>query len=245
MAGRTGYNVNQIKTLMDNIEECYNKLGTTVQTGWETVSSTLKQNWVGEDEQDFEGKLAERISNMYVNTYNLANGSLSTIYELAKAWYDFQKKNKLEGGTAMAVDSSFGLEQKTLTQNDKIVEAKIQTIGDDVDRGLVSDGSTAAIKSALEDYKTSMQTKINEMIDSVTVDTAFYGEQSTSIKGFVDKVGLAMGEVVSAIKDMYDALDIIADSSYSTAASDVASQMKDAAGNVESSLSDLGKSRWT
>ena len=128
MAGRTGYNVNQIKTLMDNIEECYNKLGTTVQSGWETVSSTLKQNWVGEDEQDFEGKLAERISNMYVNTYNLANNSLITIYDLAKAWYDFQKKNKLEGGTSIAVDSSFGLEQKALTQNEEKINVNAKNI---------------------------------------------------------------------------------------------------------------------
>lgn len=245
MAGRTGYNVTQTKTLMENIEECYNNLGTTVQSGWESLSTTLKTNWVGEDEQDFEAKLAERISNMYVNTYNLANNSLTTIYDLAKAWYDFQAKNKLEGGGATAGDSSFGLEQIQLTQNDKIVEAKIESIADDVDRGLVNDGSSAAVKTALEEYKTSVQTKINEMIDAVTVDSAFFGEQVTSIKNFVNKVGTAMGEVVSAIKDMYDALDTLADSSYTSSSTEVTSQMESASSNIESSLSDLGSSRWT
>ena len=240
---RTGYNVSQIKTLMENIEECYNNLGTTVQNGWEPVKTALKANWVGEDEQDYESGLADRISSMYVSTYNLAQNALGIIYNLADSWYKFQQGNKIFG--TAATDSTFGLEQITLTQNDKVVEATIESIGDDVDRGLVSESSAGTIKEALSTYKTSVQSKIAEMIDSITVDTAFYGEQSTSIKSFVDKVGTAMGEVVTAIKDLNDAVDQLADSQYSTASTTFTGDIDTAKSNVESELeSGLGDTRW-
>lgn len=244
MAERTGYNIARIKELMTNIEQCYNNLGSTIQTGWENMSATLRREWVGEDEQDFETKLGERISSMFVNTYDLANNSLTTIYDLAKAWYDFQNKNTLTGADAVG-SVTFGLEPVTLTKNDKIINVVLTTIGDDVDRGLVNGNSAEVIKQALVDYKASIQSKINEMIESVTVDTAFFGSQSYNIKWFVEQVGTAMGEVLSAIKDMHDALDVLANSSYTKASESVGGNIYNAGHTLNSSLNDLGESRWT
>lgn len=241
-AGRIGYNVSQTKTLMQNIEACYNSLGTTIQSEWETVQATLKSNWVGEDEQDFEDKLAKRISEMYTNTYNLCNNSLSTIFNLAKAWHEFQQKNKIEGSNVGS--SSFGLEELQVSPKDSIVQAKIETIGDDVDRGLVNPSSASAITQSLEKFKTTLQSKITEMIDAISVNSAFFGEQAGSIKKYVEKVGDGMAEIITAIKDLYVALETLAGTSYTTASSDVAGKMDEGVSNIETSLGDLGDTRW-
>jgi len=245
MAGRTGYNVTKTKELMGNIEECYNNLTSLVQTGWENVQTTLQSNWVGEDEQDYEVKLAARISELFVSTHGFAQNAVTSLYDLAKGWYDFQQANKLDQGPTGG-ESSFGLEAIQLTKNEKIVEAKLITITDDMDRGLVNDASAENIRAALENYKTSIRSQINEMMDAVTVDSAFFGEQATSIKAFVSKVGSAMGEVITALKDMYDRLDELANANYSKSSEEATNTFGES-GNVktiESDLSTLESARW-
>ena len=179
---------------------------------------------------------------MYKSTYELAKKAIGDIFELANSWNEFQKTNILEGAEVGGINE-FDLEEVTLTANDTILEFKSEDIGDDVDRGLVNSGSSNAIKNALEDYKTTIQTKINEMINAVPVDTAFFGDQASSIKTYIDEVGTGMGEVVTAVKDLYDALDQLADSNYTNASETVTTEVDKATQSINSSLEGMG-TRW-
>ena len=101
MAFAIGYNVKQANELMDNIAEAYKNLGIYTNEQWKGVVDALQANWVGEDEQDFEQKLAQRICNLYINASKLAEGCVNTIAGLSQAWYDFQSRNILDGESAI------------------------------------------------------------------------------------------------------------------------------------------------
>ena len=125
-----GYNVTKAKELMENIAKAYENMGIYTKDQWEGVYRTLQSNWVGEDEQDFEAKLADRICTLYVNAYNLAQSSVDTIVGLVNAWYQFQQKNTLsgdassgnKGGLFGIGGNKFSIDAPSIKKEDKIVE---------------------------------------------------------------------------------------------------------------------------
>lgn len=259
MAFAIGYKVSKTNELMEKIKTSYEDMKLYITDGWDNVISTLHDHWVGEDEQDFEMKLAERICNLYENAYNLAQGSLDTIEGLAISWNNFQKNNTLDGSTSAGfggsglggflgigqAGNSFGIEKPVITHENQVVRAKLITISDDDDRGLQQLNSASAIQEAVGGFVNSVKEKTNNLFNEIQTNEAFFGDQTTTIKNYIEKTGDAIAEVTVALKDMHTALETLAGSSYNRASEDVISQFNDAQSKMDQSLNDLGNSRWS
>ena len=244
MAFAIGYNVKQANELMDKVAEAYKNLGIYTKDQWNAVVSVLQNEWVGEDEQDFEKRLADRICALYVNASELAKNCVNTIGGLAQAWYDFQQKNTLSGEMAEG-KGSLKIDIPSIKTDDQIVKSKPKSISNNDDRGLREASSKTTIQTAVSDFVTEIKNKTEGLFEEIEANTAFFGDQTTNIKAYINKVGYAIGEVTAAVKDMHTALDTLAASSYTTATSDISQQFTTASTNVENSLSDLGTSRWS
>ncbi len=247
-----GYNVSKAKVLMENIKTAYENMGIYTRDQWEGVYKTLQTHWVGEDEQDFETKLADRICTLYVNAYNLAQSSIDTIVGLVQAWHQFQQKNTLSGeasagkGGFLGIGANkFSIEAPSIKKDDKIVEPHLVQLDNETNRGLKDATSKTTIQAAVDTFVGQVKAQTATLFDEIQTNQAFFGEQTGTIKTYITKVGDAIAEVTIAIKDMYTALDQLVGTSYSTAQSDIQSQFTQAGGNVDKSLNDLGSSRWS
>ena len=247
-----GYNVNKAKELMENIARAYENMGIYTRQQWEGVYRTLQTNWVGEDEQDFEAKLAERICNLYVNAYNLAQSSIDTIDGLVTAWYQFQQKNTLTGEVSTGNSggflgfggNKFGIDKPSIRKEEEIVKVHLVTLDNNTNRGLTDTSSRTNITTAIDTFVSQIKAQTATLFDEIQTNQAFFGEQTNTIKSYITKVGDAIAEVTVAIKDMYNALEQLVGQSYTNAQTDIQSQFDTAASNVEQSLTDLEGSRW-
>lgn len=241
MALAIGYNVKQTNELMASMAQAYNDLGTYISEQWETVRTTMMSNWVGEDELDYEKRFVERLCQLYTDSYNLISNSVDVIGNLAQAWWDFQKNNSITG-EAIATSSTINIEKPTITPAEQIVTFVSRTLADSDDRGLADVGSAATIKGAVDTFVSNLNTKTNTLFN-IEVSSAFFGDQSSTIKTYVEKVGTAIAAVNVAVKDMYDALDILASSQYTTAVTDASTAVSTETTNVETAVSEIS-TRW-
>ena len=252
-----GYNVNKAKDLMENIARAYENMGIYTKEQWEGVYRTLQTHWVGEDEQDFETKLAARICNLYLNAYNLAQSSIDTIIGLVNAWHEFQKKNTLDGsasagnkgfgglGWGILGANQFSIEAPQIRKIEDIVQPHLVSLTNDTNRGLKDASSKATIQTAVDTFVAQIKAQTAALFDEIQTNQAFFGEQTNTIKSYITKVGDAIAEVTIAIKDMYSALDQLVGTSYTSAQSDIQNQFTQASTSVEQSLTDLGSTRWS
>ncbi len=244
MAFAIGYNVSKANELMNEIAKAYENLGIYTEKEWDNVIRVLQANWVGEDEQDFEKKLADRICNLYENASNLARGCVDTIGRLAGAWYDFQSKNTLDGGTVGSARLNIEVPQIIEKKDIVSVDAN-RTIDDNADRGLRDKSSKTAIQEAVNTFVSQIKERTARLFEEIDTNKAFLGEQSSNIKSYVEKVGSSIAEVTIAVRDMYQALETLADSSYTNSLSSLKDEFTKASTDVESQLDDLGSSRWS
>lgn len=244
MAFAIGYNVSKANELMNKIADTYNRLGIYTEEQWSDLINKLRTNWVGEDEQDFEKKLADRICNLYVDASNLAEYCVDTIGGLAKIWHEFQIKNTLNGKSDVS-KSRIDIDIPKIKKNTKIVKFVAKPINNNEDRGLRDASSKANIQEAVNTFVGQIKNKTDELFQEVDVNTAFYGDQSANIKSYVEKVGSGIYEVTIAIKDMYEGLERLANSNYTASMTNVGEQMSKVSSDVDSELGSLGNSRWS
>ena len=243
MAIAIGYNVKQAEEVMKKVATAYKNLGIYTKEQWDPVVNVLQENWIGEDEQDFEKKFAERVCTLYSNAYNLAKGSVDTIASLVDAWYEFQANNTISGERAEQ-RGKVKVDTPSIKAEDSVVKYKAKNISENEDRGLANENSKATIQTAISEFVSQIKQRTTGLFQEIQTNEAFFGEQSNSIKAYIEKCGEAIGEVTVAVKDMNDALDVLANTSYTTASSDIQQEFSNAASSVEASLNDLGSSRW-
>ena len=239
-----GYNISQAKQLMEDIAQHYKDLQNNITSEWENVVSTLQQEWIGEDEQDFEGKFADRICELYDNAHKLAQGACQTIADLAESWYKFQASNTLDGAGG-GNSSSLTIDIPDLSFTNPIVELKAVTFDEGTSRGLRSSGSATTIQTTVTDYATNVKEAAQNMFSEIQSSNAFFGDQTSSIDAFVAAGGEAIGEVVAAVKDLYTALETLANSNYTSSVQSVTETMGENKTSVETSVDELGESKWS
>ena len=245
MAGlEIGYNVNKAKDLMQNIADNYKELGNSISGEWDEIVRVLQEQWIGEDEQNFEAKFADRLCNLYKNAYELAKGCCETISDLTLAWHDFQASNNLDGSTDPN-SAPLTVEIPDLSYEESIVSKKDATFSDDTNYGLSSSNSAGTIKQTVETYASNIKGAASRMFSEVSSDKAFFGDQSTTIDQFVEGVGNALGEVAAAVKDLHDTLDTLASQNYNESINTVKQTMTENKATIDNAVQDLGQSRWS
>ena len=142
---------------------------------------------------------------------------------------------------------SFGvfLLYSKIKKEDQIVKARIKTISNDEDRGLRDASSKVNIQEAVNTFVGQIKQRTDGLFQEIDANTAFFGDQTANIKSYVERVGSAIAEVTIAVKDMNEALEKLANSNYTTSSADIKEELTKASSNVETSLNDLGNSRWS
>lgn len=232
-----GYNVSKANELMKEIKKAYDDLGLYASQEWDPVVKELQENWVGEDEQDFEEVLAQRICTLYMNACQLANNCILTIKGLAEAWHTFQTKNNLSGSVSETM-GSFRLADVTINSKDDIVSRKKKKFDDKDFRGLTSSNSATRIQSSVEGFVNGIKKRTEDLFQSIDVGKAFFGSQTSTIKAYVEKTGIAIAQVTVSLKDLHEKLSELASTNYSKVMTDVEGQLNTAAGEVEKSASE-------
>lgn len=244
MAFALGYNIKRAEELTQEIARAYQDLSGTISSNWDQVVSSLQTNWVGEDEQSFEATFAKKINQLYQNANLLAKGAIQTIVGLAESWHSFQQTNVLENGEIIS-GAAFSMTGATIQEAGDIVAYRPVEFSADIDRGLKDQNSADQIKTTVESYVNEVKSKATNLFNEIDTNSAFFGEQTTAIKTYIEKTGEAISEVTVAVKDLYNALDTLANTSYVTSTSTVSQEMGNAANEIENSLSELANSRWT
>ena len=247
-AGAIGYNVANAKKLADDVVDIHTQLKQTITSEWDALLSIMEREWVGEDEQNFEDIFSKRICTLYVNSYNLTKSCAEDILRLINSWSTFQHNNVLSsssngGGMASIVEVNI----PALT-DEEIVKPNSFEIAETDTRGLMSANSYSTIMEAVTTYVNAIKQKANDLFESINSSTAFFGEQSAKITSYIKAYNDAVAEVNVAVKDLHDQLEEV-NTSYTTADSDVVSEMETGATKVEtdtqSELDSLGDVRWT
>ena len=215
MALGIGYNINKAEELMSSIGDAYTSLGTTISAEWPAVSSSLRTNWVGEDELHYEEQVVKRINEMYQNAYVLANIAIGTIGGLAEGWWNFQKKNVFEGESEIESMGNITIEIPTITKNESILTFETVSYSNTDDRGLKDASSATTIKGAVDSFVSNVKSKMTELLD-MDASSAFFGDQTAKIKAYLEAVSNSMVNVSLAIKDLYTCLDSMASTNYSS-----------------------------
>ena len=239
-----GYNISQAKQLMEDIAQHYKDLQNNITSEWDSVVSTLQQEWIGEDEQDFEGKFADRICELYDNAHKLAQGACQTIADLAVSWDKFQASNTLDGASG-GNSASLTIDIPDLSFTNPIVSKKDRPLSEADDKGLRSSSSATTIQTTVEDYANNLKEAAQNMFSEIQSSNAFFGDQTSSIDAFIAAVGEAIGEVIVAVKDLHTALETLANSNYTSSVQSVTETMGENKTSVESSVDELGESKWS
>ena len=239
-----GYNISQAKQLMEDIAQHYKDLQNNITSEWENVVSTLQQEWIGEDEQDFEVKFADRICELYDNAHKLAQGACQTIADLAESWEKFQYNNTLDGNTG-GNSAPSTIDIPDLSFENPIVSKKDRPLSESDDKGLRSSGSATTIQTTVADYANNLKEAAQNMFSEIQSSNAFFGDQTSSIDAFVAAVGEAIGEVIAAVKDLHTALETLANSNYTSSVQSVTETMGENKTSVETSVDELGDSKWS
>ena len=237
-----GYTPAQINELMRTIVDSYTHVGNVISDGWPAVSQTMQQYWVGEDEQSYENKFCERMCEMYTSACQIVTDLNNNLRQLGEDWHTFQQKNSLDGA---ASPESFpvNLENIAVPRNDKIISYKQASINDSTARG-VKAGALSAIQSSMSDYLRNIKTSLQDIYSGLDASKAFIGaQQSAAINSYIEKLGNALGTVVTAANDIYTALQALTQTSYSQSEEQVSTQMNSS--NVQSDIeSQLGDMKW-
>ena len=204
-----GYNADEINNLMRTLADSYAKLGETMATGWDKVTSTLGAEWVGPDELSFETELAKRMCELYYACRESVHGMIGNIRQIGQSWQEFQNANLMSGVTAV-VTAAFELAaiEPVDYQIENTVKPVERTFSSSTKMGVTNGNQSAdTIKNEVITYVNTIGESVKKMYEGTTSSSAFLGEgQSNAIDEYLTKMATAFSKVVTQVEDMQNAL---------------------------------------
>lgn len=224
-----GYNVREIKNLMESMQNKGKEIKGAIEEGWPLATSVLSSEWVGPDEHSYETKLADRMIDLYSNEAtgirtNL-NKYIDNIAIIGQSWIEFQKGNILEG--AASTNSAF----VELIGSEYYVpsDSPTCTVTGEVDYNTVNLGltngaaSAGKITEAIKNYVTEIENKIKSLFSEMESSKAFLGEtQSAKINEYINTMGVNLGATATLVKDLEEAMQTLTTRNYQQSESNVA-----------------------
>lgn len=218
-----GYNISKINELLDKIGASYKAIGEAMSGGWDTVTTTLGNNWIGEDEEAYTKALADRINELYGNCKTAVNSVAKSIIDLGESWKTFQKQNVIEGSVIDTITGEIGtptLEgsgegasffDKLLGKGGEIiVTAPKREFNAQTDRGIKSASAGKTCYDAVTDYVKNVRAKVEGLYSDLETNTAFLGaEQSASIKNYLTDMGKSIADLTTCVKTLRTHLETL------------------------------------
>lgn len=239
-----GYNLQEAKNVISKVRDNYIQLDKSIVSGWEALKRKLRSEWIGYDEEDFEKKFAQRLIELSVAASEMTNNSMQTIYNLAKAWHDFQAQNTLDGGKLEI--ESFNLEfEPTSPRNSESIPAGGLTLSDGTTRGLKNGTASAGtLQEAVSSFVNNIRQKAENLANSISTERAFSGEQSTAIKNYLKKCGEVSAAIATSVDDLNTAIDTLLRGNYAASMEKVSEEFESATSSLNSTLNDISSGRW-
>lgn len=244
-------NVSNGKKILSELKRSYNMFGSKIKSEWNVVVRTLQQEWVGVDEQDYEKELAKKLGGLYADSHDMIEMAMKNIVAAVNYWLDCQSKNTISGNVSSASEAFstrlsydvYALPAKTT----ELVSYKARRFSERDNLGLANGTSSANnITTTLSQFVANIKKSINDMIESVNQNNAFYGEGTdNAIKKYITNIGNSVGIISTSIKDLGNALDVLAKQTYTKIAGNIVSEYDKEAGSVESLVSEqLAGTKW-
>lgn len=260
MAMAVGYNVQKASDLMQALATKYAGLDQIIVSEYKKVSATLRENWVGEDEQHYEQYLANKFNYLYAQSGKLVEVAVQNIYATTLSWIEFQRENRFKASDGTDLVDSVGVQMyggssisditaPAIDIKTNIISYEGFTIPVDADRGLASTDSATTIQNAIGGAVQTIKDAVDAICGELKVSEAFFGDQLTSIEEYMTQVHKSVGEIITAVQDISTALNQMAGEQY-TGAGDagmsgyVSGQMTTAAQDMSSTTSDYA-GKWT
>ena len=247
-----GYNISHAKLLMKEIKNLYKNFGTTITDSFGTMTKTLDTYWVGEDEQSYCIELAKKVSKLYYNAYDTAEKGIDIIYKLMVSWHDFQTNNLLKSdGTKVQLSSDIQITNISESDKEKITDLKPEsetgyvkytthTLSIGVRRGIV-DGKSATCKKALADFVDEIKKVTTTFKNTIEIKAgrAFFGQYTSKVEEALYNVALLMESIITAVNDMYEAIDQLTTTNYGESVTEAESAMSNVSSSATSSQSNI------
>lgn len=225
MNGMTGFNPAKANELQEELIRIFNECAETIQSGWPQVRSTMQDNWIGEDEMSLEEAFVGRINWLYKQAAQAVNGVNQCVVTWANNWHEFQKTNKVSN--SQSFDIAIDVEPKTVDAVDPLT-FEARTIAATENRG-IKDGTAGVIKGQISSYVENIRTSVKGLYDGIhdTAAAAFFGsQQTTAIEEFISKVGDAFSSILTAVRDINEAVDKLTTDVYQESDSAMASGLQ-------------------
>ena len=134
----------------------------------------------------------------------------------------------------------------TITENETLITFTTKTFAATDDRGLKDASSATTIKGQIDTFRSTVTSKMNALAE-MDVASAFFGDQTQKIKTYLENLNKSMVNVALAIKDLYDCLDTMASSHYTTSQMTAASEfVSSEQTKVDQQVANVDTSaRWT
>ncbi|MBR3897763.1 MAG: hypothetical protein IKJ43_00595 [Bacilli bacterium] len=238
-----GYTPEKIRELGGAINEWLNGMPEKISSAWTPLQTTLTQEWVGEDEQSYEATVIKRINELYNSACDLVDALCKELKQLGENWHTFQTENKLEGAEAVGA-SAVDLEPTVaLNRVDAVITFSPKDIANSEQRGLINGTSSkGTIESSLTTFVDAVKTAADELSTKAgdLVQGAFYGSQVASLQTYLEQYQKALGVVLTAVQDMREGLETLANSAYTTSDETVSSEFgQDPTEQVTQGVSDV------
>lgn len=238
-----GYNVAKIQDLMDDVAATYNSMADMVGTRWKLLESTMQKEWIGPDEVAMQNEIAGRLIQLHKDCRVTVEQIVKNVCEIEKGWREFQGKNKVQGGNyAVEIDKIKELEPPKIAESniEELVKADVSlNFADSVNLGLTNgEQSAGKIKMEADDFSKAVYNKAHTLYNQLDSSQAFLGGgQSQAIKNYLMQIGESLGKFLSNFKDLYEALDILANQNYADSATQVGTDLKESSIEIDSSNS--------
>lgn len=194
------YNVSEAKRMTGEIEAATSAVKGAIEGGWGEFKNTFRANWVGVDENAFEGKMAQELNKVYSNCNTLGNTACSFLIAAAQAYNEFQSglSQGMDGAAAATIaDYTASTTEVTL---DLPIEQ--QTFSETDQMGLTTSNSAAALEGQIDTYVSTITEAVNQAYEKVSVGTAFQSaDGDMGISKFIDSVKISVGELVNVVSN--------------------------------------------
>ena len=239
-----GYNLREAQKVLDKIYQDYNSLDKTIVSSWEQLKRLLRREWIGYDEEDYEKKFAKRLIDLSSTTSEMANSSMETIYNLAKAWHDFQSHNTLDGSEINV--EPFKLEYtKTSPREEGSISSGGLQIDESTTKGLKNgQGSASVVHDAVNTFIKTIVQKANALSSSIKTERAFSGEQASAINAYLKKCSETTAALATSVDDLDQALDNLLSGNYGASVESVNQEFTSATSSLNDTLNNTDGSRW-
>lgn len=197
-----GYSVKEVLELNNELERCLMTLKNSIVENWPTLISTLRNNWVGNDEYAFEDTFSARLAKVYNNCKSIIIGARTFFNDAANSWHRFQNNVGRQFNSDGIVINDFVLENNIAPDADYLDLPLIeQTDLTNVTLGLTTAGAENNLINAIDEFMISIGNAVTDAINQIETGRAFVGqEQSLALNEFISGLNDCFRNIINAIE---------------------------------------------